>query len=282
MTDLQNRLRKEITGTNVCVLSTTDIVSTEEPRVQKFLRLRDGVEAFDENYGLKAETVDEKDNRTHFWTTGVLEMALAMGFTVWIISTRKAVGPHDSWWTKLVPGMQTIMHGPNLGKVWKNRILKHFVDRIDEESYEELEEQLRGDDSGDGTYNTQTTTPFMVWALLSKLEWPLLEWTTRDFNERAEPIEIKRAEPEFWTGGLARLAAEGYIVQSPFFHNHMEGLNDEIIQECKTVLRERKAKLDAESGGSPLPEIDPDLQKQCVIRNGSCINCGNAAGQGEC
>ena len=257
MTDLKHRLRKEMTGTNVAVLSTTDIVTTSEPRTQKYLRLRDGVEEPNESYGLKAQTTDESGHVTSFWTTGVLEMALAMGFTVWIVSTRKAVGPHD-WWTKLVPGMQTIMHGPLLGKVWKSRILKHFADRIDEESLEELEGHLRGDDSGDGTYNTYTTVPFIVWALLAQLEWPLLTWE--------DSYGTKRAQPEFWTGGLVGLAAQGLVVRSPFFHKQMEATNDEIIAECKAVIR-------ANSG---------HVVDGPNIRNGTCIDCGCASGECEC
>lgn len=278
MTDLKNRLRKEMTGTNVALLTTSDIFTTTEPDPQRYLRLRDGVNTPDENYGLKAEASPDR----RFWTRGVLEMALAMGFTVWVVSTRQALGPTDSWWTKLIPGQYTILRGHDLAKRWKDRVLKHFKERLDEDSLEEFAKRLSHSVRDQG--HTLITLPYIVWCLIAELEWPV------GFD----------GSPAHWTSGLAQLEDEGYIVRSTFFTDQMEATNDEIIAECKKVIRARKPPP-LMTTDSDMFSLDEEIRAEAEkteaaviralsghvvdgpnIRNGTCIDCGCASGECEC
>lgn len=236
--------------TKIAVLTTSDISTINEPEPQRYLRLRDEVDEPNFKYGQRAETVNEYGpHLTRYWTTGVLEMALAMHFTVWVLSTRRELSPTDSWWTKLVPGDHTILNSSPLRERWTTRVLEHFVPRLTEKNREAFGHRLHNlvhDAPG-----TMATLPYYVWSIQLDIEWPL--------DDGGMPMT--------WPKGLATLEQEGRIVTGAFFEDQMQPTTDEIITECRQAIHARRARSEELRGR---------------IRNGTCIDCGCASGECEC
>lgn len=279
--DEKAALRKAEGKTNVALFTTSDIFDLIEPDHLRYMRLRDNVKEPSSNYGLKAETTSDSGKITHFFTKGTLERALTEGYTVWVVSTRENLGPTDSWWTKLVPGSQTLLRGPDLASRWRDRILEHFKERLDSDAQEDLI-QCFDFDPGVGY-----TLPYIIWAITAGLKWP-----------------IHDNSPVFWTNGLAHFENEELIVRGHSFRDHYA--EKVIVDECKRIIIERRtpeeqAEVDARiakteeyfdspKGHQEIEELTPQIDLDsiypysgdCVIRRGSCIHCGCASGEGEC